>query len=241
MGGRFLIGGGTGVLGLVEWQRRGALPAEQVCCCGMRCCVVRVLPGGSLRAKRSRLLAVRTLRQAHVAHALFAPDFTEQAYFAAHGIAPVAVLPLRAAKAPELIRLALAARAIPPSAASVTLAGEYLTAGIEAAALALAPDVRYLSLAVPHGAEALRERLRRTYGIASVPGCRDGLTADFTREACGAELPLASGALLVTYALPSEAEAERWGNEPLAAALYLAGVLPASRLPIRSAERSETT
>ena len=199
--------GGEAVFGLIKWREAGAYGgAEFRRIDGVRFLVVRVQRCGGIRTGWSARRAARILRKNGVTEAVFPRNFPDAAHFAARGIVPVDVRPLREAAAASLIRCALAQWGIAPQKATVALCASRVTRAYMTAAEQLAGDTRYLQLCAGEGAWELSLALRRRFGAAA-PVLRTPEGADIAlcfdgSAACSAAcvLPLCSPALRIQYA-----------------------------------------
>lgn len=200
--------GGEAVFGLIKWREAGAHGgAEFRRIDGVRFLVVRVQRGGGIRTGWSVRRAARILRKNGVTEAVFPRDFPDAAHFAARGIAPVDVRPLREEAAASLIRCALAQREIAPQRATVALCASRVTRAYMAAAEQLASDTRYLQICAGEGAWELSLALLGRFGAAAPvlrapEGADIALCFDDGSAVCSAAcvLPLRSPTLRIQYA-----------------------------------------
>lgn len=228
------------LLGLVEW--RGA---EESCVMrekrlgGVRFLAAGIRQGDGLRAAWSRRSAARTLARQGIRQAVFPSGFTSYAYFAARGIRPVDVFPLRAAAAAAIVRQVMAQENIDPRRATVALCAAQVTRAYAAAAESLARSTRYLQLCTANGGWELAQRLCTRLG-AAVPVLKAPEGADITlcfddaadlSAARGIVLPLCADALGVDYA-PIWTEENGAEPEQLLAALYASLALRAEEIVV---------
>lgn len=127
------------------------------------------VPGSGFTARRVRRTA-RALRRHGVTRVLAPEDFPFWEETAAQGLRPVETGELCRALAAPIALAALEADGVPPRLAAVALRGDRVTRSLREAALALCPAVRQLLVEVPAGGEALRQRLRREFGLPAVEG-----------------------------------------------------------------------
>lgn len=199
---------------------------------GVRFRTVYLSRGTGLYACFLRSLAARTLAREGVRQAVFLVDDAQRELFARHGVMGISPVPLYRATAAAIARRCLTQRGVAPRAATIAFAAEHVTPELRRAVTILAPEVRYVTLAVFRGGEALARTLRCELGVAArvaVPG--EALCADLTLcfDPCGTEgLALYDPALAVDYddGLPAE----------LLAALWQAGALDAEKLNVREVE-----
>ncbi len=232
------------MFGLVEWRGAGErCAAEEKRLGGVRFLVAGIRRGDGVRALWSLRAAARALERYGVTQAVFPREFAQYGRFAARGIRPVDVLPLRAAAAAAIVRRAMAQQGIEPGRATAALCAARVTRSYTAAAEALAEDVRYLQLCTARGGWELSQSLRGHFGIAApvlrapegadVVLCFDG-AADVS-AARGVVLPLYDTALRVTY---GDERAEESGGEPeqLLAAWYASLALRAEEICVEKVE-----
>ena len=209
------------MFGLVEWRGAGErCGAREKRLGGVRFLAVGIRRGDGLRAVWSLRTAARTLERYGVTQAVFPRGFSLYERFAARGIVPVDVRPLREAAA-----AACAAR---------------VTRAYAAAAETLAADTRYLQLCTAQGGWELSQTLRSRFGVAA-PVLRVPEGADIvlcfddaaeTYAARGVVLPLVAASLRVTY---GDERAEKCGGEPeqLLAAWYASLALRAEEICVK--------
>ena len=241
--------GGTAVFGLVEWRDEGVRGGARVLRLhGVRFLAVSVVRGGGLRAVWSLRRAAGILRRNGVTQAVFPRDFPDYAAFAARGIVPVEVRPLREALAADIVYCAMAQAGLAPERATVALCAARVTRAYAAAAEKLARRVRYVRLCTAHGGWELADALRRSLGVAA-PVERSVETADVllcfdgsaeASAARGIYLPLYDRALRVEYA--AQAADEKNGGEPeqLLAAWYASLALRAEDVTVTGVSLHET-
>lgn len=155
------------MFGLVEWRGAGErCGAREKRLGGVRFLAVGIRRGDGLRAVWSLRTAARTLERYGVTQAVFPRGFSLYERFAARGIVPVDVRPLREAAAAAIARRVMAQQEIAPRRATVALCAARVTRAYAAAAETLAADTRYLQLwhgagrlgAVADAAQPLRRR-----------------------------------------------------------------------------------
>ena len=228
------------MFGLVEWREKGAPGgAREVRVHGVRFLAVSVVRGEGLRTAWSLRRAAGILRRNDVTQAVFPREFPEYAAFAARGIVPIDVCPLREALAAGIVRCAMAQAGLAPEKAVVALCAARVTHAYAAAAEELARRVRYVRLCTAHGGWELADKLRRTLGAAapverSAEGADVLLCFDDSAEgstARGICLPLRDRSLRVEYAVRAD---EKCGGEPeqLLAARYASLALRAEDITV---------
>ena len=209
------------MFGLVEWWEKGATSgARELRVHGVRFLGVSVVRGEGLCAAWSQRRAAGILRRNGVTQAVFPQDFPDHAAFAAHGIAPVEVRPLREALAADIVYCAMAQAGLAPEETTVALCAARATRAYAAAAEELARRVRYVKLCTAHGGWELADALRRALGVAapverSAEGADVLLCFDDSMEPStvrGVYLPLYDRALSVEYAV--QTADEKSGGEP---------------------------
>lgn len=220
------------MFGLVEWRGAGErCGAREKRLGGVRFLAVGIRRGDGLRAVWSLRTAARTLERYGVTQAVFPRGFSLYERFAARGIVPVDVRPLREAAAAAIARRVMAQQEIAPRRATVALC---------AAAETLAADTRYLQLCTAQGGWELSQTLRSRFGVAA-PVLRVPEGADIvlcfddaaeTYAARGVVLPLVAASLRVTY---GDERAEKCGGEPeqLLAAWYASLALRAEEICVK--------
>ena len=110
------------MFGLVEWRGAGErCGAREKCLGGVRFLAVGIRRGDGLRAVWSLRTAARTLERYGVTQAVFPRGFSAYERFAARGIVPVDVRPLREAAAAAIARRVMAQQEIAPRRATVAL------------------------------------------------------------------------------------------------------------------------
>ena len=152
------------MFGLVEWRGAGErCGAREKRLDGVRFLAVGIRRGDGLRAVWSLRTAARTLERYGVTQAVFPRGFSLYERFAARGIVPVDVRPLREAAAAAIARRVMAQQEIAPRRATVALCALRVTRAYAAAAETLAaviPVVETLAvvtLAVETPAEICKE------------------------------------------------------------------------------------
>ena len=132
------------MFGLVEWRGAGErCGAREKRLGGVRFLAVGIRHGDGLRAVWSLRTAARTLERYGVTQAVFPRGFSAYERFAARGIVPVDVRPLREAAAAAIARRVMAQQEIAPRRATVALCALRVTRAFAAAAETLAADTRY--------------------------------------------------------------------------------------------------
>lgn len=224
------------MFGLLEWRGAGErCGAREKRLGGVRFLAVGIRRGDSLRAVWSLRTAARTLERYGVTQAVFPRGFSLYERFAARGIVPVDVRPLREAAAAAIARCVMAQQEIAPRRATVALCALRVTRAYAAAA-----DTRYLQLCTAQGGWELSQRLRSRFGVAA-PVLRVPEGADIvlcfddaaeTYAARGVVLPLVAASLRVTY---GDERAEKCGGEPeqLLAAWYASLALRAEEICVK--------
>ena len=156
----------VGYFVLTEERRRWSIGRRTVL--GLPMLEIAV-PGrqGMLGRFAARRAAAAAARQG-VRRAVWPEEFPYAAEFARRGLAPVDPLPLYRALAPEIVLRRMAWRGVEPSAATVAVAAGRMTRELEDLITELALRIRYVSLMIPRGGEALCQRLRREYGVAVI-------------------------------------------------------------------------
>lgn len=140
------------MFGLVEWCGAGErCGAREKRLDGVRFLAVGIRRGDGLRAVWSLRTAARTLERYGVTQAVFPRGFSAYERFAARGIVPVDVRPLREAAAAAIARRVMAQQEIAPRRATVALCAARVTRAYAAAAETLAADTRYLQLCTAQG------------------------------------------------------------------------------------------
>ena len=208
------------MFGLVEWRGAGErCGAREKRLGGVRLLAVGIRRGDGLRAVWSLRTAARTLERYGVTQAVFPRGFSLYERFAARGIVPVDVRPLREAAAAAIARRVMAQQEIAPRRATVALCAARVTRAYAAAAVALAAGRRGLQVCTARGGWELSQTLRSRFGVAApvrrVPeGADIVLCFDDAAEisaARGIVLPLGAASLRVTY---GGERAEKCGREP---------------------------
>lgn len=229
------------MFGLVEWRGAGErCGAREKRLDGVRFLAVGIRRGDGLRAVWSLRTAARILERYGVTQAVFPRGFSAYERFAARGIVPVDVRPLREAAAAAIARRVMAQQEIAPRRATVALCAARVTRAYAAAAETLAADTRYLQLCTAQGGWELSQTLRSRFGVAApvlrVPeGADIVLCFDDAAEisaARGIVLPLVAASLRVTY---GDERAEKCGGEPeqLLAAWYASLALRAEEICVK--------
>ena len=152
------------MFGLVEWRGAGErCGAREKRLDGVRFLAVGIRRGDGLRAVWSLRTAARTLERYGVTQAVFPRGFSLYERFAARGIVPVDVRPLREAAAAAIARRVMAQQEIAPRRATVALCAARVTRAYAAAAETYAAR----GIVLPLGAASLRV----TYGDERAEKC----------------------------------------------------------------------
>ena len=117
--------------------------------CGLRFCTAFVLRGEGMAAQLSARRAAKYLRGQRVHQAVFPKNYPHKDVFARYGILPPSDRALRQVKAAEIICCAMEKLGLQKSRARIALIAASPSAALESAAVALAREVRYLSLCAP--------------------------------------------------------------------------------------------
>ena len=164
--------------------------------------------------------------------AVFPRGFSAYERFAARGIVPVDVRPLREAAAAAIARRVMAQQEIAPRRATVALCAARVTRAYAAAAETLAADTRYLQLCTAQDGsrDAEAAPVLRVPEGADIVLCFDD--AAEISAARGIVLPLGAASLRVTY---GGERAEKCGGEPeqLLAAWYASLALRAEEICVK--------
>lgn len=156
--------------------------------------------GGLAMLRRRRLL--RRLRKAGAVRCVLPPALTEEAR--RYGLRPIGVEGLRLAMLPQLLDMQGDLRR-----ATAVLQAPWVTPAVYGAAAVLAARVRYLSLEVEAGGDALALALRQRYGLCVGRVGRPAVTVSFGGAPEGSAICLG-------------ADCQRWQSVDYA----LEGVLP---------------
>jgi len=201
---------------------------------GVRFRMLYVPRGEGFRAESAARAAARRAQREGIARAVFPKDYPYRAAFARRGVLPPDAAALHLACAPALARRAMAQLGLRGEGARLALAGARAAAALCAAATALAPQVRYLTLCLGSGGEALARRLR---AAAELRRPDETIHADLTLvfddlpvAADGAVLPLVAAA--AEYRLPEGLDPAGAGETELLAALFAAGALRPETLAV---------
>ena len=191
------------MFGLVEWRGAGErCGAREKRLDGVRFLAVGIRRGDGLRAVWSLRTAARTLERYGVTQAVFPRGFSAYERFAARGIVPVDVRPLREAAAVAIARRVMAQQEIAPRRATVALCAARVTRAYAAAAETLAADTRYLQLCTAQGGWELSQTLRSRFGVAA-PVLRVTYGGE-RAEKCGGEPEQLLAAWYASLALRAE-------------------------------------
>lgn len=202
---------------------------------GVRVCAVYVARGDGPAARLSARRAAHYLRRRGIRRAVFPPQYPHAALFARRGILPPDTAPLRLALADRIVASALA-----PRDTRLALVSAVPSPALAAAASALAPRVRYLTLCAPD-APALARALRWDCGVSALPLRPDAFfSADLAAvfdascpRTSAPVLPILSCPLSLSCALPPVCG--RLAREPLLAALFSLGALSRGEITVESA------
>lgn len=227
---------------LIEWSDTASGGIREKRIGGARFLTVAVRRGNGVRAVLSARRSAWLLRRYGVTRAVLPSGFPHTERFAAWGIYPVEVMPLREMLAADIALCALRQRGIIPERVTAALCARTVTRAVADAAETLARSVRYLRLCTEHGGWELAYALRRTLGVAvTVEPC--GGAADITLlfdaldASCtdgGIMLPLFDPALTLDYAAPVLAECPEAEPEQLLSALCTAGALRRETVTVNS-------
>lgn len=230
--------GGTALLGLVCYRGAGEKNGPRTLL-GARFLAVYIARGEGPGAYLSAYRAAKYLKKRRVRQAVFPRDYPYRAVFARFGVLAPDERPLRQVKAAEIIRCAMAKRALRADRARIALVSSVPSAALETAAAALARDVRYLTLCTPNAARIARA-LRWDCGAGVAAAGEKDLCADLA--ACfGGEgralacpvLPVESAALTVLYGAAEVEDAMEWDEDQLLCALYAAAALRAEEIFVK--------
>lgn len=236
------------MLGLVAYREPGEKNGPRTLA-GVRFCAAYVERGGGLRAALSARRAAKYLKKHRVRQAVFPPDFPMKEVFARRGVLPPDERALRGQMAAEIIRRAMTQLGLPPERTRLALAAARPSAALNAAALTLAREVRYLTLCSPD-TERLSCIMRWDWGVsvcAAAAGtalCADlAVVFDGLAPLCRCPvLPLGDETLAVVYGAPTLAEeTARWDGQQLICALFAAGALKTGEICIARVEFSAQT
>ena len=140
------------MFGLVEWRGAGErCGAREKCLGGVRFLAVGIRRGDGLRAVWSLRTAARTLERYGVTQAVFPRGFSAYERFAARGIVPVDVRPLREAAAAAIARRVMAQQEIAPRRATIALCALRVTRAYAAAAETLADGTYTIAVTLEGG------------------------------------------------------------------------------------------
>lgn len=139
------------------------------------------LSGTLARREKAVKRAARRLLARGVSRTLAPPDFPWWSVLKGEGLSPVDPEDLIQSMAVPLALSHLERRGIPAAAAAVRVTGDQVTTRLERAVVELCAAVRYVSLTVPAGGQALARRLALEYGVALLPeGADTTLTLAFS-------------------------------------------------------------
>lgn len=156
----------VGYVVLTEERLRWALERKTIL--GLPMLEIAV-PGRQGAAGRfSARRAARAAARMGVRRTVWPDAFPYEEIFARRGLLPVDPLPLYRAMAPEIVLWQMARLGIAPAAATVAVAAGRMTHELEELITDLALRIRYVSLMIPQGGEALCQQLRREYGVAVI-------------------------------------------------------------------------
>ena len=206
--------------------------------CGLRFCAAFVLHGEGMAARLSARRAAKYLRGQRVHQAVFPKNYPHKDVFARFGILPLSDRALRQVKAAEIICCAMEKLGLQKSRARIVLAAASPSAALESAAVALAREVRYLSLCAP-GDERIARALYWDCGASVSTGAPE--TADLIVVFSGGAahwrcpvLTLEETALAVRFEAEGlSAAAGKWEENALLCALYAAGALDAASIFVK--------
>ncbi len=226
------------MLGLVCYRDAGETNGTRTLL-GARFAAAYVARGEGPRAYLSACRAAKYLKKRRVRQAVFPRDYPYRTVFSRFGVLAPDERPLRQVKAAEIIRCAMAKRSLRADRARLALVSPVPSAALEAAAAALARDVRYLTLCVPNAARTARA-LRWDCGAGIAVAAEADLCADLAalfgggeRELACPVLPVESGALTVRYGAAAVKVATEWDENQLLCALYAASALRAEEIFVK--------
>ena len=225
--------------GLVSYREAGEKNGMRTLC-GARFCAVFVSRGEGMTARISAKRAAKYLKARRAHQAVFPKDYPHADIFARFGILPPSDRALRQVKAAEIIRCAMEKLGLQKNRARIALIAASPSAALERAAVALAREVRYLSLCAP-GDERIARALYWDCG-ASVSVCQSAaegadLAVVFSGGAAHWRCPalmLEETALAVRFEAEGlSAAAGKWEENALLCALYAAGALDAASILVK--------
>ena len=225
--------------GLVSYREAGEKNGMRALC-GARFCAVFVSRGKGMTARISALRAAKYLKARRVHQAVFPKDYPHADIFARFGILPPSDRALRQVKAAEIIRCAMEKLGLQKNRARIALIAASPSAALESAAVALAREVRYLSLCAP-GDERIARALYWDCGasVSVCPRAAEGadLAVVFSGGAAHWRCPvlmLEEMALAVRFEAEGlSAAAGKWEENALLCALYAAGALDAASILVK--------
>lgn len=191
-----------------------------------RISVLTVPRGEGVYARCMACAAARRLARGGVRRAVFPPDYPFTEAFARRGITAPPLTPLYRAAAYAIVRRCMEQMGLEPRQSEVMLAAQQASPELRRLAFALCDDVRYVSLAVAQGGEALARELRCERGVA--PRFRPDLIVSFDGTGAGEHILRLDETLRVAFdsALPNR----------LIAAFYGIGALRAEELRVKDVE-----
>ena len=225
--------------GLVSYREAGEKNGMRTLC-GARFCAVFVSRGEGMTARISAKRAAKYLKARRVHQAVFPKDYPHADIFARFGILPPSDRALRQVKAAEIICCAMEKLGLQKSHARIALIAASPSAALESAAVALAREVRYLSLCAP-GDERIARALYWDCGasVSVCPSAAEGadLAVVFSGGAAHWRCPvlmLEEMALAVRFEAEGlSAAAGKWEENALLCALYAAGALDAASILVK--------
>lgn len=210
--------------------------------CGARFRAAYVERGEGLRARLSARRAARYLAKRHVRRAVFPAGYPYEECFARAGVLPVEEMPLRMAKAAEIVRCAMKELAIRPESARVALLAAARSDVLERTAAELSRSVRHLLLCAPESgrlARALRWDSGASVGTAergAAIGADLAVSFDASVPRCRVPLLMLTGReLRVEYGVSQETEElVQWEQRQLLPALFSSGCLRGERIRVKA-------
>lgn len=214
--------------GYVKWGKRSGLTAENI---GGVWFAVAAMPEGGFPAALRRRLIWRRLRRFGVVRCVLPEELEAEA--ARWGLEPIAVQELRLALLPRLLDLQGDLRR-----ATALLRADCVTADVYRAAAVLAGRVRYLTLAVGGGEEALARALRQRFGLCTGSVERPAVTVSFGgAPEDGGTICLGQDCRRwqrVTYGLAEDMPGPWPVSEQLLAVLFQAGEIKKEQIQVKT-------
>ena len=227
------------MMGLICYRDAGEKNGTRMLC-GVNFCAVYVTRGEGVLAQLSAKRAVKYLKKRCVRQAVFPKGYPNAPVFARLGILPPDERPLRQVKTAAIVRCAMGKLGLRAEHARIALIADRLSAALEASAISLARDVRYLMLCAPgdaHIARAIRWDCGASVSVCARENIRADLAAVFSGIAPRCRCPvleLENAALGVSYGAENlPPEAVLWEENDLLCALYLSGALREESLSVK--------